>query len=192
MAVKLITEFGTYSTDADLETNFKKSVVLPSYETEQGVAINNHRYAKPCEYTIRGIVSTIPLGFTIDSFLSSITRHTSVRPATFIEAIIRTQANSKPFTVTAPFVTLRNMMIADIIWTHTAPEEASLMFEIKLQEFITVNKLTDLNEPTVEKLNPLDKAKSAISAAVQKGQVMVNKVTDTVKGAVNNVMNLVK
>ena len=191
MAVKLVTKWGTYSADADLETTGKSSVVLPSYETEQGVAINNHRYAKPKEYTLKTVVSAIPLGLTIDSFISTLTRHTSVRPATFLQALFNVQANSYPFVLITPHVTLNNMMVRDITWNNIASEEASLNFEIALQEFITVNKLIDLNEPTVEVLNPLDRAQSAISAAVQSGQVMVTKVVDSVKDSVNSVMNLV-
>jgi len=188
MAVKLITEFGTFTADVDIEYSGKSTSVLPSYATEQGVSINNHRYMKPIEFRIRSLVSTMPLGFSINSFISSITKHFNVRPATFLEALFKVQANAKPFTVVSKFGEFKNMMIADIEWTHSAEQDASMTFDVKFQEFITISRVVDQSEPPAEVLNEGDPSKSAVSASVQTGQVMTFSPSTAIREKVNDLL----
>lgn len=66
---------------------------------------------------------------------------------------------------------LQNMMIREIEPTNTSDQEDSLTFDIKLQEFVTVNKLVEIGQPVVENLNANDPSQSAISANVRTGEV---------------------
>lgn len=170
-SVTLVTSYGSFKFDATLEVQSKSSVTLPSYPTESGVRINDHRVIRPQECRINGIIAAIPLGFTIDSFISRLSRLVSTRPATFLEAVKQLQFTGEPFDVIGRYETLHDMMILEIESVNTAEHEDSLKFDLKLQEFITVDKLIDANQPTVESLASNDPSKSAISADVKTGQV---------------------
>lgn len=170
-SITLDTMYGPFSFDATLEVQSKSTVTLPSYPTESGVRINEHRIIQPQECRIKGIVASTPIGFTLDAFISRLARMTSVRPATFLEALKQLQTTGSPFTVIGRYEVLQNMMIREIEPTNTSDQEDSLTFDIKLQEFVTVNKLVEIGQPVVENLNANDPSQSAISANVRTGEV---------------------
>lgn len=183
-SVTLVTMFGMFSFDATLETESKTTVTLPSYPTESGVRINDHRIIQPNEYRLKGIVASTPMGFTLDSFITRLTRLTSIRPATFLEALRLLQRTGLPFTVVGRYEILRNMLITEIEAFNEAQYEDSLTFDIKLQEFITVNRLMDLTQPITEILNDGDPAQSAISADVRLGELPVKSTINKAAEAV--------
>lgn len=187
----MITDFGTYSFDAVLETQGKLSVTLPSYPTESGVRINDHRILQPNEFKIKGISTTMPLGFSsIDSFISRLSALTSVRPTTFLEALGYVMINSRPFTVVSRYQTYRNMTISEIIPIHTAEQDGSVTIDLKLQEFMTVDKLLATGEPIVEILNVDDPSRSAISANVKTGEIPTNESSKYFKDLADKALNL--
>lgn len=189
-SVTLVTLFGNITFDATLEVQTKSSVTLPSYPTESGVQINDHRIVMPQECRIKGIVASTPMGFTIDSFISRLSRLTSVRPSTFLEALKELQMTGRPFTIVTRYEVLENMMIRDIEPTNNAEQEDSLTFDVKCQEFITVNKLVEVGQPIVEILNADDPSQSAISANVRTGEVPTTPSTGYFNDAAEKVLNL--
>lgn len=187
---KLITQFGVYEMDVVTESEGKSAVILPSYPTEQGVEINDHRIVVPNEYRMSGIVTTVPMGFTIESFISRLTSITSTRPNTFLQALFFLKANASPFTVVSRYTTLNNMMISEITYRHTGDQDLSLSFDVKLQEFITVSRLIGQGEPIVSMLPVGDVVQSAISATVQTGEILTRQSMRVVTDQANRILNL--
>lgn len=191
-SVTLLTQFGTYSFDADLESQGKMGVVLPSYPTESGVRINEHRVIQPNELKLRGITSTMPMGFrNLDSIISRISSLTSLRPSTFLESLVFLLTNGMPFTVVTRYMTYYNMMITEIIPIHTSEQDHSLTIDLKLQEFMTVDKLIDASLPVVSQLLDNDPSRSAISAGVQSGELPTTRTSAHFRGLANTALNLI-
>lgn len=188
--VTLVTLFGNITFDATLEVQTKSSVTLPSYPTESGVRINDHRIILPKECKIKGISASTPMGLTLDSFITRLSRLTSVRPATFLEALKQLQSVGQPFVIVTRYEVLRNMMIVDIEPLNTPDQEDSLTIDLKCQEFITVDKLMSVGQPVVSELNENDPSQSAISADVRTGEVPTNEPSGFFGGLANRVLNL--
>ena len=189
-SVTLWTQFGRYSFDADLESQGKMGVTLPSYPTESGVRINEHRVLLPNELKIRGITSTMPMGvYNLETIISRISSHSSLRPSTFLESLVYLLTNGLPFTVSTRYMTYENMMISEIIPIHTAEQDHSLTIDLKLQEFMTVDKLVATGVPIVSQLHDNDPSRSAISAGVQSGELPTARTSAYFGGLANVALN---
>lgn len=197
-----------YSFDAVLEDEFGFSVTTPKYPVESGASIHDHRIINPCRYFIRGVVSNTPItafsavagvagGIVSNLTANPLVASVSGLSAGFLASTADTRASSallnfisilegqEPFEVDTGFVILQNMHITDVRCYREPSTENALMFEMTIEEFITLDRLNEQGQPSHLNLNPKSVEQGAISKAISKGQ-------STLKSAGSAVVNTVK
>ena len=163
-----ITQWGAYMFDAVLEHGFKSSVGLPSYPTESGVRINDHRIVQPQELKVTGVVSTVSFG-AIGSLFNNISSFTYAKPATALQFLLNIINNSKPFSIVTRNAFYNNFVIEDFSFTSKPEDENALIFELKLKEFMQLQKLQGKDLPSVDDVQNGDVAKTSIVADSKSG-----------------------
>ena len=197
-----------YSFDAVLEDEFGFSVTTPKYPVESGASIHDHRIINPCRYFIRGVISNTPITAfsTVAGLAGGIVSNLTANPlvasvsglsAGFLASTADTRASSalqtlvkilegqEPFTVDTGFVILKNMHITDIRCYRDLETENALMFEMTIEEFITLDRLNESGQPSHLNLTFGSVEQGAISKNIAKGQA-------TLKEAGSAVVNKVK
>lgn len=189
--IVFVTQYGPWTFDAVLEHGYKASVGLPSYPTESGVRINDHRIVQPIELKVTGVVSSVSFG-AIGSLFNNISSIAYVKPATALQFLINMINNSKPFSVITRNSFYSNLVIESFNFTSSPEDENALIFELHLKEFIQLKKLTSKDKPKAEDLKDGDKAKPSIIDKVKSGVVStVENVTKSVTDAANKVLDVI-
>lgn len=188
--VVFITQWGIYTFDATLEDGLEASVDLPSYVTESGVRINDHRIVQPLQLRVTGIVSSISFGM-ISSIFNNLTDLVYARPATALQLLLNVINNSQPFTIVSRNAYYNNFVIKKFKFTRTPQDENALIFELELQEFMQLDKLQSRDQPNVSDLQDGDPSKSAISADSKTGTVpTLSDIKQGFKNTANRVLDL--
>ena len=188
--VVFITQWGIYAFDATLEDGLEASVELPSYVTESGVRINDHRIVQPMQLRVTGIVSSISFGM-ISSIFNNLTNLVYARPATALQLLLNVINNSKPFTIVSRNAYYNNFVVRKFKFTRTPQDENALIFEIELQEFMQLNKLQSRDQPSVDDLQDGDVAKASISADSKTGTVpTLSEIGQSFRDTANKVLDL--
>lgn len=202
-------EIAGFSFDAVLEDELGFSVTTPTYPVESGASISDHRIINPCKYFIRGVVSNTPItalslvGGMAGGLVSNLTANPVVASisglsAGFLASTNDTRASSalatlisliegaEPFDVETGFVTLQNMHVTEVRCYRDPETENALMFEMAIEEFITLKRLSESGQPSHLNLKAGSVEQGALAKAVSKGQATLKNagkaVMDTVKG----------
>lgn len=202
-------EIAGFSFDAVLEDELGFSVTTPTYPVESGASISDHRIINPCKYFIRGVVSNTPItalslvggmagGLVSNLSANPLVASVSGLSAGFLASTNDTRASSalttlvallegaEPFDVETGFVTLTNMHITEVRCYRDPETENSLMFEMAIEELITLSRLNESGQPSHGNLKEGSVEQGALSKLVSKGQTTLKNVsktvTDTVKG----------
>lgn len=188
--VVFITQWGIYTFDATLEDSLEASVELPSYVTESGVRINDHRIVQPMQLRVTGIVSSISFGM-ISSIFNNLTNVFYARPATALQLLLNVINNSQPFSIVTRNAYYNNFVVRKFKFTRTPNDENALIFELELQEFMQLNKLQSRDQPNVSDLQDGDVSQSAISSDSKTGTVpTLSGIKTGFKNAANKVLDL--
>lgn len=205
-----LTEYGPYEFDAVFNEGFDAAVEITSYPTEIGVRVHDHRIIMPMKYRMKAAISDLPLGTSVGSLLgalsnvidspwvsgtlgtimgmSTYTGLSSVRPATALELFLDLLNNGKPFTIQSDFKSLNNMLISRLRYDRDAENENTIVFDLELDEFISLERLPEFSQPDIAELNPADPAHTAIGAGVKAGEVAAKTAPPSVDVQVNNVL----
>ncbi|MGS0546701.1 phage baseplate protein [Pseudomonas parakoreensis] len=94
-----------------------------------------------------------------------------------------------PFDVDIGEVILRNMAITRLSRTKEPRNEGGLEFVAELQEVIQLDRLAAGNDRWPHQLRAGDPSQSALTRAVNKGQLIAKEATASVTNAVNNILD---
>ena len=202
-------EIAGFSFDAVLEDELGFSVTTPTNPVESGASIADHRIINPCRYYIRGVVSNTPftavslVGGLAGGVVSKLTANPVVasisglsagflastndtRASSALQQLVAILEGQKPFDVQTGFATLSNMHVTELRCYRDPETENALMFEMTIQELITLDRLNESGQPSHLNLKSGSIEQGAISKAVSKGMATLksvgNSVANTVKG----------
>lgn len=184
-----------YSFDAILETRLRMGVDIPTYPIENGARISDHRVIKGFKYVIRGGIgnerltslksAAIGLGAGLVSnltdnpvvaavsgmsagFLASFGR---TRPEAGLDKLIRILEGAEPFDVETGGFTLKNMLIKNITVEKNPTNENSLEFVMRLEEFISLDRLDKSGQPSHKNMKEGSQEQSSCAKNTEKGSV---------------------
>lgn len=198
-----------YSFDAVLEDTFEASVEVTTYAIESGVRVSDHRILQPFKWSLVGAVSNNPLSVQLTDFLggalSNLTNNPLVstvaglsagflagsdetRASTTLQFLITLMQGGDPFDIDAGDIILRNMVITRLSRTKDPSNENGLIFIADLQELITLERISMVGPPAPAQLRDGDKAKSAITRAINRGQKLVVDTKAAVSAQVDTVL----
>ena len=200
-------EIAGFAFDAVLEDELGFSVTTATYPIESGASVADHRIINPCKYFIRGVVSNSP--FTVISVASGmaggIVSNLTANPvvasvsglsAGFLASSNDTRASSALATlvnilegqsvisVTTGFVDLVGMRVTEVRCYRDPETENSLMFEMAIEECITLDRLSENGQPSHKNLKKGSVEQGALSKTINKGQATVKSVGEAVKKTV--------
>lgn len=198
-----------YSFDAVLEDTFEATVEVTTYAIESGVRVSDHRILQPFKWSLVGAVSNNPLSVQLTDFLggalSNLTNNPLVssiaglsagflagsdetRASTTLQFLIVLMQGGDPFDIDAGDIILRNMVITRLSRTKDPSNENGLIFIADLQELITLERISFVGPPAPDQLRDGDKAKSAITRAINRGQKLVADTKAAVSSQVDAVL----
>lgn len=198
-----------YSFDAVLEDTFEATVEVTTYAIESGVRVSDHRILQPFKWSLVGAVSNNPLSVQLTDFLggalSNLTNNPLVssiaglsagflagsdetRASTTLQFLITLMQGGDPFDIDAGDIILRNMVITRLSRTKDPSNENGLIFIADLQELITLDRLSVVGPPAPSQLRDGDKAKSAITRVINRGQKLVANAKAAVSAQVDAVL----
>jgi hypothetical protein len=198
-----------YSFDAVLEDTFEATVEVTTYAIESGVRVSDHRILQPFKWSLVGAVSNNPLSVQLTDFLggalSNLTNNPLVssiaglsagflagsdetRASTTLQFLITLMQGGDPFDIDAGDIILRNMVITRLSRTKDPSNENGLIFIADLQELITLERISMVGPPSPAQLRDGDKAKSAITRAINRGQKLVADTKAAVSSQVDAVL----
>lgn len=205
-----------YSFDAVLEQSFSLEVEVPSYPVESGAKISDHRIVQPARYTLKGVISNTPLKVGVFDFAGGLVSNLSDNPvigaaagmsagflgaianqggdgtraSAAVENLINILEGAEPFTVTAADVTLQNMVCTKFSRTMTPENENGLVFELELQEYISLDRLSQEGQVSHKQQKPAAKECGVWGKLKEKGTAAMKEVTGSVKSAVESVTSI--
>lgn len=200
-------EISGFSFDAVLEDELGFSVTTTQYPVESGASISDHRIINPCKYYLRGVVSNTPFSVVsvasgmAGGLVSNLTANPLVASvsglsAGFLASTNDTRASSAlakiidllegktVVDVETGFVSLKGMRVTDVRCYRDPETENALMFEMSLEECITLDRLSENGQPSHESLKPGSVEQGALSKVINKGQSTVKSVGDRVMSTV--------
>ena len=197
-----------HSFDAVLEDTLEIGVEVTGYAIESGVKISNHRILLPFKWTLTGAISNNPLKTNLVDFAAGALSNLTDNPyaatvlgmtASFLSGTDETRASSTlaflidltrqgdPFDINAGDITLKNMVITKLSRTKEPRNEGGLEFIAELQEMITLDRVSNLGQPSQDELRDGDRTKSSLARAIEKGQQVA---TNTVKASIAKVESI--
>ncbi|MFL1549765.1 phage baseplate protein [Pseudomonas sp. D47] len=200
----------SYSFDAVLEDTFESSVTITTFPIESGVRVADHRILNPFKWTMTGAISNNPVKVQLTDFLGGALSNLTDNPfiagvaglsAGFLAGSDDTRASStlgllvelmskkEPFDVDIGEVILRNMAITRLSRTKEPRNEGGLEFVAELQEVIQLDRLASGNDRWPHQLRAGDPSQSALTRAVNKGQLIAKEATASVTNAVNGILD---
>lgn len=199
-----------YSFDAVLEDTFEASVSITTFPIEIGVRVADHRIFNPFKWTMTGAISNNPVQTQLTDFLGGALSNLTDNPivsavaglsAGFLAGSDETRASSTldflvwlmssydPFDIDAGDILLKNMAITRLSRTKEPRNEGGLEFVVELQEVIELERLAAGDERWAYQLRSGDPSQSALTRAVNKGQIIAKEATASVTSAVNNILD---
>ena len=200
----------TYAFDAVLEDTFEANVSITTFPIESGVRVADHRIFNPFKWTMTGAISNNPVKTQITDFvggaLSNLTDNPFVagvagmsaaflagsnetRASTTLDFLVWLMSSYDPFDIDAGDILLKNMAITRLSRTKEPRNEGGLEFVVELQEVIQLDRIAAGNERWAYQLRAGDPSQSALTRAVNKGQVIAKEATASVTNAVNNILD---
>lgn len=206
-----------YSFDAVLEDSFVLEVDVPSYPVESGAQVSDHRIIKPARYSLKGVVSNTPLKVGVFDFAGGMVSNLADNPlvaqvagmsagflggiangsdgdgtraSAAVETLVNILEGHEPFTVQAGDITLQNMICTKFTRTKNPENENGLVFEMELQEYITLERLDAAGQVSHKQQKAGTKEQGAFSALKEKGRAAVKEVEDSIKKAVDEVKSI--
>ncbi len=186
-----------YTFDAVLEETLDMSAEITTYPVESGANVADHRVIQPIRYKIRGVVSNTPIKVSVADFAGGIVSNlvdnpivaaaaglsagylagvfgkdtSSTNAQAALKALITILEGEKPFDVVSGDITLKNMVITKISRTRTPENENALVFDLDLQELVTIDRLNSSGQPDHSSLRSGDPSQAANAKDVSKGSV---------------------
>lgn len=187
-----------YEFDAILEDEFALSVEIPSYPIESGASISDHRIINPARYTLRGVISNKPLKVSVFDFAGGLVSNLTDNPivaagagmsagalagflgndggeGTRVSAAVQTLIDilegKEPFDVDTGDIQLKNMVVTSFSRKRDPENENAMIFELELQEFVTLDRLTQEGQPSHKQMKNGSVEQSANSKQASMGKV---------------------
>lgn len=199
-----------YAFDAVLEDTFEASVSITTFPIESGVRVADHRIFNPFKWTMTGAISNNPVKVQLTDFLggalSNLTDNPIVstvaglsagflagsdetRASTTLDFLVWLMSSYDPFDIDAGDILLKNMAITRLSRTKEPRNEGGLEFVVEMQEVIELHRLAAGDERWSYQLRTGDPSKSALTRAVNKGQMIAKEATVSVTNAVNGILD---
>lgn len=199
-----------YAFDAVLEDSFEASVSITTFPIESGVRVSDHRIFNPFKWTMTGAISNNPVKVQLTDFLggalSNLTSNPIVstvaglsagflagsdetRASTTLDFLIWLMSSYDPFDIDAGDILLKNMAITRLSRTKEPRNEGGLEFVVEMQEVIELHRLAAGDERWSYQLRKTDPSQSALTRAVNKGQMIAKEATASVSNAVNGILD---
>lgn len=199
-----------YAFDAVLEDTFEASVSITTFPIESGVRVADHRIFNPFKWTMTGAISNNPVKVQLTDFLggalSNLTDNPIVstvaglsagflagsdetRASTTLDFLIWLMSSYDPFDIDAGDILLKNMAITRLSRTKEPRNEGGLEFVVEMQEVIELHRLAAGDERWSYQLRNDDPSQSALSKAVNKGQMIAKEASASVSNAVNGILD---
>lgn len=199
-----------YAFDAVLEDTFEASVSITTFPIESGVRVADHRIFNPFKWTMTGAISNNPVKVQLTDFLggalSNLTDNPIVstvaglsagflagsdetRASTTLDFLVWLMSSYDPFDIDAGDILLKNMAITRISRTKEPRNEGGLEFVVEMQEVIELHRLAAGDERWSYQLRTGDPSQSALTRAVNKGQMIAKEATASVTNAVNGILD---
>lgn len=179
------------SFEAILEDTLEASVEYTSFPLEVGTNATDHGIIQPIEWTITGLASNNPLGFSAaqatglvsNYFDSGIVSSIAGLSAGFLAGSSEGKAGAtlqmlmglmfarEPFDIDAVDIQLTNMVITNIKRTKNASNEGGLEFVAELIELPLISTLISSNQPSQSKLLMGDPSQTQATSLVSKGEI---------------------
>lgn len=192
---------GLFTFDAVLSTTTQGSVKLTQIPLESGAEVNDHRIRNPNTYSMTGAVSNSPLKVSLDDILSlglnvigSITQpggasdtamnigssylagSAGARSSTSASLLFALKDSGDPITVVTGLMTLRDMVIADVLINQDPTMDDGFTFTAQLQEYMYIKSLN--NESPVSEMDP--SVQESASPDSMLGQAATQKVSNQI------------
>lgn len=200
-----------YTFDAVLEDELEFGVEVPTYPIENGAEVSDHRIILPARYRITIMMTNTPLAQSLGGFAGSmagglvsnltdnpviaavagmsagfLASSSGTRSSTALEQLIGVMEYGKPFDVQCGDITLKNMVITKITRRKNPENERGLEAVLELQEYVSLDRITQEGAPKHTQMRPDSKEASSCSAVVNKGVSSVKELgssaLDKVKG----------
>lgn len=199
-----------YAFDAVLEDTFEASVSITTFPIESGVRVADHRIFNPFKWTMTGAISNNPVKVQLTDFLggalSNLTDNPIVstvaglsagwlagsdetRASTTLDFLIWLMNSYDPFDIDAGDILLKNMAITRISRTKEPRNEGGLEFVVEMQEVIELHRIAAGDERWSYQLRKDDPSQSALTRAVNKGQMIAKEASASVTNAVNGILD---
>lgn len=199
-----------YAFDAVLEDTFEASVSITTFPIESGVRVADHRIFNPFKWTMTGAISNNPVKVQLTDFLggalSNLTDNPIVstvaglsagflagsddtRASTTLDFLIWLMSSYDPFDIDAGDILLKNMAITRISRTKEPRNEGGLEFVVEMQEVIELHRIAAGDERWSYQLRKDDPSQSALTRAVNKGQMIAKEASASVTNAVNGILD---
>lgn len=183
-----------YTMDAVLEETLDMSADVTTYPIESGANVADHRIIQPIRYKIKGVVSNNPIKVSVTDFAGGLVSNLvsnpvvaaaaglgagylsgmvnsgdSTRAQTALKTFIEILEGEKPFDVVGGDITLKNMVITNISRTRVPENENALVFDLDLQEMVTLDRLNSSGQPDHSYLRSGDPSQAGCAKDVSKG-----------------------
>ena len=183
-----------YTMDAVLEETLDMSADVTTYPIESGANVADHRIIQPIRYKIKGVVSNNPIKVSVTDFAGGLVSNLvsnpvvaaaaglgagylsgmvnsgdSTRAQTALKTFIEILEGEKPFDVVGGDITLKNMVITKISRTRVPENENALVFDLDLQEMVTLDRLNNSGQPDHSYLRSGDPSQAGCAKDVSKG-----------------------
>lgn len=199
-----------YAFDAVLEDTFEASVSITTFPIESGVRVSDHRIFNPFKWTMTGAISNNPVKVQLTDFLggalSNLTDNPVVstvaglsagflagsdetRASTTLDFLVWLMSSYDPFDIDAGDILLKNMAITRLSRTKEPRNEGGLEFVVEMQEVIELHRLAAGDERWSYQLRKDDPSQSALTKAVNKGQMIAREASASVSNAVNGILD---
>lgn len=199
-----------YAFDAVLEDTLEASVSITTFPIESGVRVADHRIFNPFKWTMTGAISNNPVKVQLTDFLggalSNLTDNPIVstvaglsagflagsdetRASTTLDFLVWLMSSYDPFDIDAGDILLKNMAITRLSRTKEPRNEGGLEFVVEMQEVIELHRLAAGDERWSYQLRKDDPSQSALTRAVNKGQMIAKEATASVSNAVNGILD---
>ncbi len=183
-----------YSVDAVLEETLDMSADVTTYPIESGANVADHRIIQPIRYKIKGVVSNNPIKVSVTDFAGGLVSNlvsnpvvaaaaglgagylsgmvngsNSTRAQTALKTFVEILEGEKSFDVVGGDITLKNMVITNISRTRVPENENALVFDLDLQEMVTLDRLDNSGQPDHSYLRSGDPSQAGCAKDVSKG-----------------------
>lgn len=204
-----------FSFDAVLSESYTVEAVITEYPIESGARVNDHRALKPITYTLTGAISNNPLRPTLANPLAglpgAITNYSNdsmvaavaglsvgylagsdnTRASSAYETLLALYNQTAPFDVEAGLITLKNMVITRIEVPERVPEnENTLIFVATLREFISVDRLNAVGQPSLNTLQKGSIAEGGLAPYVDRGVQTPKDVSTSEKNTLKSFLSI--